>query len=143
LPKALLWGKSLFQDSRHFIDEYGYLNNYLHNLIVKFLFIWKKYLRSNPLPIKPYTFSAMYLLLIQIGIALFACSLFLFITFQRRAKLWAKAFHLRPGHDNDSPDGDGGDARVDDCPTLDLPPGVYVLPPGAPDPAKRGQPVNN
>ncbi|MCU0448326.1 MAG: hypothetical protein MUC97_00585 [Bernardetiaceae bacterium] len=85
----------------------------------------------------------MFLLLVQIGLALLAYTVILFILFRRRAKSWANALRPRPGRDNDSSDGDGGDARIDDIPTLDLPPGVYVLPPGAPDPSKRGQPVKS
>lgn len=43
------------------------------------------------------------------------------------------------GDDNDSgdPGGDGGWGNQDDVPPIDLPPGVYFLPPDAEDPSLR------
>ncbi len=43
--------------------------------------------------------------------------------------------------DSDGGSGDGGWDNDDDLNPLDLPPGVYVLPPGHPDPSHKPDPV--
>jgi hypothetical protein len=62
--------------------------------------------------------------------------LFFFILRHRHRHLFPRPF----GNQQDggpSNDNDGGDSTPDAPPVLDLPPGVYILPPGAPDPSQR------
>jgi hypothetical protein len=62
--------------------------------------------------------------------------LFFFILRYRRRFLLARPFgKQQDGNSNN--DSDGGDSTPDAPPVLDLPPGVYILPPGAPDPSQR------
>ena len=42
-----------------------------------------------------------------------------------------------PNNNNGDGDGGGGLLIPDDSPLPDLPPGVYILPPNAPDPSRR------
>ena len=59
--------------------------------------------------------------------------IFYFIIKKRKLNFFSSNRNDKDNNNND----DGGEMKPDDFPTLDLPPGVYILPPGAPDPSLR------
>lgn len=68
----------------------------------------------------------------------------LFIMLRKGARSIAYPHGLRKfdrDSNQDSPGDDGEGSWPKDFPKLDLPPGVYILPPGAPDPSQRKEQV--
>jgi hypothetical protein len=82
------------------------------------------------------------MILVAIKILLFLSAYaVLFFILRKSARSAAYPHGLRKlNHDSNSSD-DGEGTWPKDFPKLDLPPGVYILPPGAPDPSQRKEHV--
>ncbi|MCS7018340.1 MAG: hypothetical protein RMJ87_04320 [Cytophagales bacterium] len=84
----------------------------------------------------------MILVIIKILLFLSAYAV-LFLMLRKGARIAAYPPDLRKTdrNSNNSSNDDGEGSWPKDFPKLDLPPGVYILPPGAPDPSQRKEPV--
>lgn len=81
-------------------------------------------------------------LLIAIKILLFLSAYaVLFVMLRRSARSAAYPHSLRKFDRDTNHEDDGEGSWPKDFPKLDLPPGVYILPPGAPDPSQRKERV--
>ncbi|WP_250632879.1 hypothetical protein [Rhodoflexus caldus] len=82
------------------------------------------------------------MILVAIKILLFlSVYAVLFFILRRGARAAAYPESLRKFGRNSNQSDDGEGSWPKDFPKLDLPPGVYILPPGAPDPSQRTEHV--
>ncbi len=94
----------------------------------------------------PFNTGSAMLIFLKIALIIGSYVLLFFLILRHRRRFMLSTGsqgNQQDGGPNNS-DGDGGDSSPDDTPVLDLPPGVYILPPGAPDPSQyRKEGINS
>ncbi len=80
----------------------------------------------------------MYFVFINLFLLLFSYGIVFVLVYKNNYLAERFGLNVRNKKDDDSnDDNNGGNDLPTDLPILDLPPGVYILPPGAPDPSEK------